>query len=447
MTRTIRFLFPFLCLAAATFCGNLTAIAQPNDTPSTGAKSQLLDGVAAVVGNEVILISDVYQQALLFAQQQKGIDPRDPKVHQEVLNAIIDEKLVLTKAKEDSVTVSEDEVTSAVNRQIDRLVDQLGSIKRLEEAYGMPIDRIRQEARELIRQQLLAERIRQRHFADVKLTEHDLQEFYQQYADSIPQVPEQVELQRIVLKSKPSASAKGATIALARSIIDSIKGGGDFADFARRYSADPGSASSGGDLGFVGTGKFIKEYEDAMKKLGINEISGPVETQYGIHIIQVLDRRADATRSRHILLRIEQSGAERDSLVATLNEIRSRALAGESFDSLAARYSEDEETRGLGGSLGKLPVEQLPSDLKPIVAGLKEGEISQPQPTTLSPTESGYQIIRLVRHIAPHRLDPAEDRPQLEQLATYYKRKTDYAKWVEELRNEIYWEIKNDNMQ
>lgn len=418
--------------------------AQPVPGAPQTADRQVLDGIAAVVGNEVVLISDVLQQAVLLAQQNKALDPKDPKVQRDVLSAIIDEKLVLTRAREDSLTVSEDEVTRAVDFQLQRIVQQVGSERKVEEAYGMSMDRIRRESREIIRQQLLSDRMRQKKFADLKLTERDLQEFYQEFKDSLPPIPEQVELQRIVLKAKPSADAKQATIALAKAITDSIKAGGDFADFAKRYSIDPGSAAAGGDLGFVKTGTFVKPYEDAMKKLGINEISEPVETQFGIHIIQVLDKHPDAIRSRHILLPIKASPAERDSIVARLKDLRARALAGESFTELAKKYSEDDETSALGGLIGKASLDQIPPDMKDVVGGLKDGEISDVRPWNGSATESGYQIIRLSRHIPAHAIDPKEDRAQLERLGSYYKQNREYANWISDLRKEIYWEIKTD---
>ena len=408
-------------------------VAQPlaGTTPSPGTDRQVIDGVAAVVGNEVILMSDVMQQLTLYARQNRGVNPQDPEVQRQVLNAIIDEKLVLTRAREDSIVITDDELNRAVDRQIETIVAKFGgSERRVEETYGMSMARIRQESREIIRQQFLAERERQRRFADLKLTESDLEGFYEAYKDSIPQVPEQVELQSIVLLAKPSVAAKSVTMELARSIVDSLRRGGDFADFAKRYSVDPGSASSGGDLGFVEKGKFVKEFEDAAGKLDINQISDPVESQYGVHIIQVLERRGDATHSRHILLPITQSDAERDSMVAKLSDLRRRALGGENFSDLARQYSEDEDSRGLGGSLGKIPVDQLPPDTKPKLDSMKEGDITDPQQVAISPTEQGYQILRLVRRIPPHKLDPREDRAQLERIAQLYKQNEEYGKWI-----------------
>ncbi|MBS1913280.1 MAG: peptidylprolyl isomerase [Bacteroidetes bacterium] len=419
------------------------AIAQPVAPAGPGGNRELIDGVAAVVGNDVILVSDVLQQAALYARQNRSGDPKDPKLQRDVLNALIDEKLVLTRAKEDSIVVTDEELNRAVDYQVQRILSQFGgSAENAEKAYGMSMDRIRQESREILRQQFLVERVRQKRFADLKPSEADIQQFYRTYKDSLPQVPEQVELQSIVMLAKPSAEAKSATLALAHSIIDSLKAGGDFASFARRYSGDPGSAQNGGDLGFVEKGKFVPEFENAVKHLGVNDISDPVESPYGIHIIQLLDRKGESTHTRHILLRIQQSGSERDSLLARLKDLKRRALAGEDFAQLATKYSEDEETKELGGSLGKLPLDQIPADTKGKIADLKDGDITDPIPAAVSATQSGYQIIRIAHRIAPHPLDPEQDRAQLERLAALYKQNQEYTKWVADLRTEIYWEIK-----
>ncbi len=443
MYRTTRF-YAFGLLAAGLFCSGVGLHAQPIDGGTTGTQRDLLDGVAAVVGNEVVLVSDVMQQVALYAREKKT-DARDPALQREVLDAIIDEKLVLTRAREDSINVTEDEITRAVDFQVQRILSQFnGSEERVEKAYGMSMDKIRRESREIIRQQFLTERVRQIRFAALKPTDNDVQEFYRIYRDSLPPVPDQVELQSIVLLVKPTAEAKERTIALARSIIDSIRAGEDFASFAQRYSSDPGSAANGGELGFVEKGKFVAEFENAARRLGINEISDPVESTYGIHIIQVLDRRGDATRSRHILLRLAQSQTEQDSMIAQLKSLRARALAGEDFAELARQFSQDEESKGLGGSLGKIPVDQLPPESKSMIAALKDGDISEPAPVILSPTESGYQIVRLAQRIPAHPIDPQADRAQLERLATLYKQTNEYRKWIAELRNEIYWEIKTN---
>lgn len=439
-----------LAIAAGviTIAATISVSAQPGDIPPAllgGKNRTLVDGVAAVVGNEIILVSDVIQRARYMAQQSRGsLNPADPKVLKEILQETINEKLLLTRAREDSVVASEEEVSRALDYRLQQLIRQVGSESQLEKAYGMSMDQIRRESRELIRQQLLVQRLTETRFDGLKVSDYDLNEFYQKYRDSLPNVPAQVELQQIVLLDKPTDAAVVRTIDLARSITDSIKAGGDFADFARRYSTDAYSAKDGGNVGWVKWGEFVAEYDSAAKALGINEYSGTVRTMYGIHIIQLLERNDTERkyRSRHILLKIEQSAAERDSLVSRLKSYRARALTGENFGDLARQFSQDDDTKALGGSIGLTVPDQLPNDLKKAIETMKEGDITEPLPVKLSPTEGGYHIVRFVRRVPAHAADPVQDRNVLEPLALKYKQSKEMEKWMKELRDEIYWDIK-----
>ncbi len=430
-----------LCTLLAITAAHTGATAQP--LGAAGSDRKLLDGVVAVVGNEVILMSDIAQRAMLLAQQSRGqIDPNNPKFLRDLLNEVIDEKLMLTRAREDSVSIPDEEVNRQVEFRLQQLIQQAGTEKRLEEAYQMTIEQIRREARDIIRPSLQIRRLTDTRFQNLKVNDLDMREFYDLYKDSLPQMPEQVELQHILITVKPTPNAIERTIAQARSITDSIRNGGDFADFARRYSTDAGSGKAGGDLGMVRFGEFVSEFDSTVRAISVNDISGPVRTEFGIHIIQLLEMRSEEFHARHILLSIKPGESERDSVVAKLRDLRSRALAGESFADLAKANSDDDDSKGLGGSLGKLPVDQLPADLKGAVAGMSVGEISEPKPITLSPSKSGFHIVKLVRRIAPHPLDPKEDRTQLERLALQYKQSKELKKWLQDLRSEIYWDIK-----
>ncbi|MBL7987832.1 MAG: peptidylprolyl isomerase [Chlorobi bacterium] len=436
-----------------TIAAAVPGVAQPRDIPPglLGGKNRtLVDGVAAVVGNEIILVSDVVQRARYMAQQSRGsLNPADPKVLKDILQETINEKLLLTRAREDSVVASEEEVNRALDYRLQQLIRQVGSEAQLEKAYGMSMEQIRRESRDLIRQQLLVQRLTETRFDGLKVSDHDLNEFYQKYRDSLPNVPAQVELQQIVLLDKPTEAAVARTRDLARAITDSIKAGGDFADFARRYSTDAYSAKDGGNVGWVKWGEFVSEYDSAAKALGINDYSGPVRTMYGFHVIQLLEKKdgEQKYRSRHILLKIEQSAAERDSLVTRLKSYRARALAGENFGDLARQFSQDDDTKALGGSIGLTVPDQLPGDLKKAVETMKEGEITEPLPVTLSPTEGGYHIVRFVRRIAAHPADPVHDRNVLEPLALKYKQGKEMEKWMKELREDIYWDVKATELE
>ncbi|MBK8909968.1 MAG: peptidylprolyl isomerase [Chlorobi bacterium] len=452
----MNILLQLIALAATSAiiaAGAIPAAAQPIGDAATmlgGKNRTLVDGVAAVVGNEIILVSDVVQRARYMAQQSRGaMNPADPKVLKGILQETINEKLLLTRAREDSVVASEEEVNRALDYRLQQLIRQVGSESQLEKVYGMSMEQIRRESRELIRQQLLVQRVTETRFDGLKVSDHDLNEFYQKYRDSLPNVPEQVELQQIVLLDKPTDAAVARTIDLARAITDSVKAGGDFADFARRYSTDAYSAKDGGNVGWVKWGEFVSEYDSAAKALGINEYSGPVRSMYGIHVIQLLEKNdVDRKyRSRHILLKIEQSAAERDTLVARLKSYRARALAGENFGELARQFSQDDDTKALGGAIGLTVPDQLPNDLKKAIETMKEGEITEPLPVKLSPTEGGYHIVRFVRRVPAHAADPVQDRSVLEPLALKYKQGREMEKWIEELREEIYWDIKATEFQ
>lgn len=410
----------------------------------SGTKRQMLDGVAAVVGNETILRSDILQQIYILAQQKQNskIDVNDKNLYQQVLNSVIDEKLVLAQAKEDSIVVNEDEVQQALDMRLSGLIQQVGSEQRLEKIYGMTMSQIKDEAKKLIQSQMLIEMMQRRKFGSIKPTEKDVQEFYNIYKDSLPNMPDQYELRQIALKIKPNAKAKEATFALAKSIIDSLKNGADFSVFAKKYSADPGSAERGGDLGFVQEGRFVKSYEDATKKLNIMEISEPVESQFGFHIIQLLDRKNNENHTRHILLKVGESVEDKKNLVDKLNGIKQRTLSGESFEKLAKELSEDEATRGTGGYMGKFTVDGITPDIRRDLATIKEGEISEPAQINISATESAYRILKFEKKIPAHKIDFKEDRNQIAKMATAYKQNKEYSKWLAELRNKIYWEIK-----
>lgn len=432
-----RFSLRFASILGALVLLSNVAFAQP------GGDRAIVDGVAAFVGSEVILYSDIQQSMIAKMRAGEKLDLSDTAAQRRALQELIDERLVLTKAREDSMAVDSERVEQAVDAQYQEYLRLCkGSVSCVEQQIGMSIDRIRVELRHLLEQKFLMQAAVQRRLATVKATDDDLRRFFTLYADSLPRVPEQLEIQRIVLLATPGPDAKARTMVFAQKLIDSIRAGGDFADFARRWSTDPGSASNGGDVGYVRPGQFVKEYENAARALAVGEISPPVESSYGIHIIQVLDRRGDETRSRHILLPLRLDEAGRDSLMARLRKLRDRARAGEDFAALARAESQDQETRGLGGNVGRVPADKLSPDQRAAFGSqIVEGSISEPLPYSTG-TQAGYQILRVVRRIPEHRADLSQDREQIEPLALQFKRSEVLKQWFDELRREVYWEVK-----
>jgi len=248
-------------------------------------------------------------------------------LRERVLDGLINDKLVLAQAIEDSVVVSDDEVTERLEQQITRLTYQAGGQDQIEKVYGMSISRMKRDFqfREMIRKQILVQKIQQQRQSQTTVSRREVEEFFNTYKDSIPQVPMEYELSHIYIEPKPDSLVLAALNLKAFAIAESIKAGGDFASFAKRYSSD-GTASQGGDLGFARRGSFVKEFEEVAFTLKVGEISKPVRSQFGIHIIQLVERRGDAVRTRHILFPIQMSETNDDSTKALLSRIRVNAL-------------------------------------------------------------------------------------------------------------------------
>jgi peptidyl-prolyl cis-trans isomerase SurA len=410
-------------------------------TTMIAAAQTTLDKIVAVVDREVIMLSDLtftIQQVAL----QNRLDPASKELRERVLDGMINDKLILAQAIEDSIIVTEEEVTERLDQQISRLTYQAGGTDQLEKIYGMTVNRMKRDFqfRDLIRKQLLTQKVQQQRQASLTVSRREVEEFYATYKDSIPKVPTEFELSHVYLEPKPDSSVLKALSAKAQKIADSIKTGGDFAQFAQRYSSD-GSAANGGDLGFARRGSFVKEYEEAAFSLRENEISKPVKTQFGFHVIQLMERRGDAVRTRHILFPIETSQANDDSAITRLSRIRGEALAGEPFGVLARKYSEDTDSKDVGGELGRVAIDQLEPSYEDFVKNAKPGDISEPRKITVE-NRYGYHII-LVRSVTPeHVINLDDDYKRLEQLALQFKLSNNYQNWVNDMRKNIYWEKK-----
>lgn len=405
-------------------------------------EGETVDKILAIVGNEIIMQSDLAGQLLVLSQQNPNIDINDKAVRIQVLNAMINEKLVIMKAIEDSLTATEEEIQSHWEFYLNRVIQYYGSAKRVEDIYGMSIARMEAEYREEIRKQILSQKVKQQKFSDIKVTQREVQDFFEQFKDSIKTIPAQVELYHILKNVESDQNLREDLIKLANSVRDSIINGGSFADFARRYSNDPGTALSGGEMGWFPKGKLFPEFEKAAFALQIGEISKVIETPIGFHIIQTIDKTKDSINIRHILFK---TGIVADDIEKTKNlltDLRNRVLKGENFEELAKIYSDDKETKSLGGLLGKFPLNDLPQAYKEFIDKISDGSVTDPLPFSSKPKQS-YHIIYRKRTIPEHPPKLPEDYKEIEQMAIVYKQNKLYAEWIESLRKTMYWEIKN----
>ncbi len=417
-------------------CSSLLSQVQPREGSS-------LDRIAAIVGDEIIMQSDVDGQLYYMSQYDNTIDVNDKAAKSKILEGMIDQLLMVNKAKLDSVQISEDEVNQRMEVHLQSEVQRFGSEKRVEQVYGMSLPRIKNDIREKIKQNLLVTNLLQLKFVDIKSSQKEVEEFYESKQDSLPMLPPAIELYHIVKIVKANTDQKKNTYDLSRKVRDSILAGGSFADFAKRYSSDPGTVNSGGDLGWFEKGKLFPEFEKAAFNLSTGELSMPVETPYGFHIIQTLEKKPDAINTRHILFKIGQADSDVDEAINKLKEIKKRVEAGESFQTLAKELSDDKESRGFGGLIGKLPVSDLPEPVRLLVDSLKEGGVSDPLAYKNDPTEPSYHIVYVKKFIKEHKANLNDDYREIELMSIEYKKRRMYADWLVQLRKELYWEIKD----
>lgn len=406
--------------------------------PSEGEE---IDKIIAVVGNDIILQSELNAQLLMFSQQDPTLNPESPEAQKRVLDMLINEKLVTMKAIEDSVEVTDEEVKAQWQQQLSQYVKYYGSIKRIEDIYGMSIDRMEYEFRDEIRKHLLGQKIKMQKFSEVQVTQREIEEFYAMFKDSLPEIPAQVELYHIVKYIRPSESVKEDVYRLALKVRDSLLQGGDFADFAKRYSGDPGTQTEGGDLGWIKKGKLFPEFEKVAINLTEGQISSPTETPFGFHLIQTLGVNKDSIHARHILFKFTQSSKDKQNAINYLDSIKQGIEKGASFEEMAKIYSEETDTKGVGGLIGKFPLDKIPPALSKVIDKMEIGAISEPMSYGSEP-KPAYHILWKKAIIPAHTATIKQDYKQLELMAKNYKQSQLYQEWVDELRKSMYWEIK-----
>ena len=409
---------------------------------STLLSQEVLDRVVAVVDNEIILQSELEFQLNIFAAQ-RGVNPDSEGLRKQILNSMIDDKLVYAQSELDSIIITDEEITQRIDYQIQVFQQQYGSIQRIEEMYGMSIERIRRELRDDVRKNLMVQRMQQTKFASVEASRREVEEFFHTYKDSIGQIPEKLTIYHIFRNPKANDRIKKKAHNLAQALLDSIKAGADFAILAKKYSNDPGSASQDGDLGFIKRGIFYPEFEAAAFALDEGETSDVVESPVGFHIIQLLERRGESIHTRHILIKIEPDDDADLETIEFLSDLRDSVInSNATFQDYAKRYSEDKETASFGGDLGTFYINQLDKNLLDIVSKQTQGEISFPRRLDYAPGTYGYHIVYLEERVAQHPADLDEDYKEIKRLADEYKKQIEYEQWIKDLKDEIYWELR-----
>lgn len=400
------------------------------------------DRIIAVIGNEIITESDFQYQVQLYARQNQ-ISEISPYLAQQLFQQLITNKIILAKAEQDSILVTDDEIERELEGRIKTLTEQVGSQQRLEELYGMSQSKIKTLLREDLKKNMKIERLKRKQFqSGIRVTEREVGDFYNTYKDSLPDVSEEFEVAHVFLERKVSDSEKMEAKRIAQLILDSIKQGSDFSELAKRNSSDSMSAIAGGDLGYAKKGTFVKEFEETVYGLKVGEVSDVVETQFGYHIIKLNEKQGDKVKSQHILVSFPRYESSDFETINFLKDLKSKIERSEiTFEDAAKQYSMDDNNNKSGGYIGRVPAEQLDSMTAESLRSLTAGELSEPLRIG-NDKNYGYEIYKLIKIHSPHKLNITEDYEKIKKYAETFKENKEMEKWINEIRESIYVDVK-----
>jgi len=395
---------------------------------------QLADGIAAVIGREIILHSEIQQYMQSYIMQNRlqvtADSPIVKKLHKETLNKLVEQKLLLAKAEDDTLQVDEQMLDMQLKQRMQYMLEQAGSEDKLEQAFGSPIKKIKKDMRKVIKEQLLVEQARSKKLRELKVSRREVEQFYKSYKDSLPAMQETVDISHVLMQVRASEPARQEGYEKAEMVMAKLKNGEKFEELAKQYSSDPASAKRGGDLGTISRGDFVPEFETAAYNLQNGEISDIVETQFGYHIIQMIERKGEKIHTRHILIQVMPTEDDEKQIVSELSEIRTEILNGGSFDELALKHSDDNNVSKDKGHLGEFELDRLAIPaFKTILKDMQAGEISEP-----FKTEYGYHIVRLNERKQERRLQLETDWQRIHEFALNHKMDRIYKQWIEELK-------------
>ena len=395
-----------------------------------------VEGIVAIVGNNIILKSDFEQQILQY--QAQGLEV-DSLMRIQVLEDLLFQKLMLHKAEIDSIEVTENDVFNEIDSRLNTFISQLGSEDQLEEYFDKKIYEIKEEMYEPIESSLIIQRVRFEITSSVDVTPKEVKNYFLNFdPDSLPMVNETVEVAHILKYPPASASAIKETQNKLEKLKERVLKGESFATLAILYSEDPGSSRNGGLYNAIKRGMFVKEFEAVMFSLQDGEISDVFETEYGYHIVMMEEHRGDEVDIRHILMSPKISAIDlnnaKDILISTRDSILDENL---NFEDASIRYSDDEMTKFNGGKLinlntgtSKFELHELESAIKLAVEQLEVNEISEPSYVKLDDGKEAFRLFKLISKSEAHKVNFKDDYKMIRDMALEQKKDEAISEWI-----------------
>jgi len=418
-------------------------------TFSMFSQSNVIDEVIAVIGDTPVLLSDVemqYQQAVIQGADYQG----DLKCH--IFEQLMIQNLLIEQAKLDSIEVSENMVIMQVDRMINEFINRAGSREKLEEWLNKPLYQIKNDQRVLVRNQMITQEMQRSITSGVKVTPAEIRAFYRTTnTDSLPMVPTQYEIQQIRINPEIDLEEIEAVKARLREFQRQVAEGRDFATLAVLYSEDPGSAARGGELGFMSRAELVPEFAQvAFNMQEAGRVSKIVETEFGFHIIQLIERQGDRANVRHILLKpkpkpaaIEAARLKADSIA---NLIRNDSV---SFEEATLLYSFDKDTKLTGGLMvnpqdnsTKFDIQMIPPAINRQLEKMDVGDISGA--FLMKDERYGkdyYAIIKLKSRVEAHKANLTDDYQLIQTILENKKREELFKKWITDKQRDNYISI------
>lgn len=408
------------------------------------AQHIIADRIVGIVGSEAILLSDIETQYSQYLLQ--GIEA-DESLKCDILDQKLKEKLLLTQAMKDSISLTTEEIDNELDRRIRYFISMFGSQEELEKYYQKSIVEIKDEFRGDIRDYMLSNKMQSSIIGNVKVTPAEVMIFFDQIPlDSLPFYNATVELSHIAKFPKVDITQRQKSRKILQDLRKRILDGEDFSTLAILYSEDPGSADKGGDLGWVTKGMMVMEFEKAAFALEVGELSDIVKTSFGYHIIEVTERESNKIKVRHILIKPSVSNADLQQIGVLLDSIRNLIISDSiEFGQAAKKYSDDKDTKNNGGVLFNaqtgnnfFEIDELQPDVYFELEKMEEGEITKILPYQGKDGVQGYRIILLRVETKPHRANLKQDYDKIQNAALSAKQNETLNNWIDKKITESY---------